>query len=294
MTSKQPKPKHQEIWEKHLNEYITWMKSHNGELPRNNTSNSYETALHSWMNNNKTRYRKGILEQCRIDRLAPIFDIITGERTNSSIRKEQLLLNNFGTKAGDSLIDKGLSDTEIRRLNNYNIYSVSDIIKTLRELYRISTQYRETHEISNEDREQARNIEYALNIGYSSKDLYTYTLLHEVFKRVAPDIRKGDILLLRSINGYDIDELLFTKNIVYAGISDRIDAALEGLCPREEKILKFRFYGDETGRIMTLSEIGKRFGICGSRVREIQNKALRKLRHPSRYYKIAGIKVKRK
>ena len=53
------------------------------------------------------------------------------------------------------------------------------------------------------------------------------------------------------------------------------------LTPREAKVLKLRF-GLEDGRSRTLEEVGKEFMVTRERIRQIEAKALRKLRHPSR------------
>ena len=54
---------------------------------------------------------------------------------------------------------------------------------------------------------------------------------------------------------------------------------LSTLTPREEKVLKLRF-GIEDGRTRTLEEVGKEFNVTRERIRQIEAKALRKLRHP--------------
>jgi RNA polymerase primary sigma factor len=56
---------------------------------------------------------------------------------------------------------------------------------------------------------------------------------------------------------------------------------LETLSPRERKVLKLRF-GLDDGRPRTLEEVGREFGVTRERIRQIEAKALRKLRHPSR------------
>ena len=57
------------------------------------------------------------------------------------------------------------------------------------------------------------------------------------------------------------------------------------LTPREAKVLKLRF-GLEDGRSRTLEEVGKEFMVTRERIRQIEAKALRKLRHPSRSKKL--------
>jgi RNA polymerase primary sigma factor len=57
------------------------------------------------------------------------------------------------------------------------------------------------------------------------------------------------------------------------------------LTPREEKVIKMRF-GLEDGSKHTLEEIGQSFAVTRERIRQIEGKALRKLRHPSRLRKL--------
>ena len=56
---------------------------------------------------------------------------------------------------------------------------------------------------------------------------------------------------------------------------------MQTLTPREAKVLKLRF-GLQDGRMRTLEEVGKEFDVTRERIRQIEAKALRKLRHPSR------------
>lgn len=60
---------------------------------------------------------------------------------------------------------------------------------------------------------------------------------------------------------------------------------LSSLTPREQEVLVLR-YGLEDGRTRTLEEVGRRFGVTRERIRQIEAKALRKLRHPSRNKKL--------
>jgi RNA polymerase primary sigma factor len=59
------------------------------------------------------------------------------------------------------------------------------------------------------------------------------------------------------------------------------DEALSTLTPREEKIIRMRFGLDGSGREHTLEEISRRFGVTRERIRQIESKALKKLRHPA-------------
>ena len=60
---------------------------------------------------------------------------------------------------------------------------------------------------------------------------------------------------------------------------------LDTLTEREQKVLKLRF-GLEDGRARTLEEVGKEFDVTRERIRQIEAKSLRKLRHPSRSKKL--------
>ena len=64
-------------------------------------------------------------------------------------------------------------------------------------------------------------------------------------------------------------------------LKEQLVDVLSTLTPREEKVLKLRF-GIEDGRSRTLEEVGKEFNVTRERIRQIEAKALRKLRHPSR------------
>ncbi|MDR1795354.1 MAG: RNA polymerase sigma factor RpoD [Erysipelotrichaceae bacterium] len=64
-------------------------------------------------------------------------------------------------------------------------------------------------------------------------------------------------------------------------LKDEINYTLEGLTEREEKVLRLRF-GLYDGKTRTLEEVGKEFNVTRERIRQIEAKALRKLRHPSR------------
>ncbi|MFO7820412.1 MAG: RNA polymerase sigma factor RpoD [Halanaerobacter sp.] len=68
-------------------------------------------------------------------------------------------------------------------------------------------------------------------------------------------------------------------------LQDQLDDVLDSLTDREKRVLELRF-GVEDGRSRTLEEVGKEFGVTRERIRQIEAKALRKLRHPSRSKKL--------
>ncbi|MBO5926162.1 MAG: RNA polymerase sigma factor RpoD [Clostridia bacterium] len=68
-------------------------------------------------------------------------------------------------------------------------------------------------------------------------------------------------------------------------LKQQLISILDSLTPREEKVLRLR-YGIDDGKSRTLEEVGKEFNVTRERIRQIEAKALRKLRHPSRSKKL--------
>ncbi len=79
----------------------------------------------------------------------------------------------------------------------------------------------------------------------------------------------------------DHDALAPAEAASFTMLKEQLDGVLETLTPRERKVLKLRF-GLDDGRPRTLEEVGREFGVTRERIRQIEAKALRKLRHPSR------------
>lgn len=76
-----------------------------------------------------------------------------------------------------------------------------------------------------------------------------------------------------------------TDQATQALLKDHIREVLSTLSPREAKVLEYRF-GLEDGKQRTLEEVGKEFGVTRERIRQIEAKAIRKLRHPTRAKKL--------
>ena len=70
----------------------------------------------------------------------------------------------------------------------------------------------------------------------------------------------------------------YTTRIV---LREQLDEVLDTLTDREENVLRLRF-GLDDGKMRTLEDVGKVFNVTRERIRQIEAKALRKLRHPSR------------
>jgi len=70
----------------------------------------------------------------------------------------------------------------------------------------------------------------------------------------------------------------YTTRVV---LREQLDEVLDTLTDREENVLRLRF-GLDDGKMRTLEDVGKVFNVTRERIRQIEAKALRKLRHPSR------------
>jgi len=79
----------------------------------------------------------------------------------------------------------------------------------------------------------------------------------------------------------DQDALAPSDAAAYELLKEQLEEVLDTLTEREEHVLRLRF-GLDDGRTRTLEEVGQVFGVTRERIRQIEAKALRKLRHPSR------------
>lgn len=88
------------------------------------------------------------------------------------------------------------------------------------------------------------------------------------------DSKLGDLLP-------DVDAATPAMAVTHGLLRDDIIEVMAGLSPRERDVLRLRF-GLDDGRQRTLEEVGQLFGVTRERIRQIEAKALRKLRHPNR------------
>jgi RNA polymerase primary sigma factor len=75
------------------------------------------------------------------------------------------------------------------------------------------------------------------------------------------------------------------EQVINLNLHEQTAEVLKSLSPREEKIIRLRF-GLEDGSEHTLEEVGQSFAVTRERIRQIEAKALRKLRHPSRSFRL--------
>ncbi|MCI0543906.1 MAG: sigma-70 family RNA polymerase sigma factor, partial [Actinobacteria bacterium] len=85
----------------------------------------------------------------------------------------------------------------------------------------------------------------------------------------------------------DVDSVRPAEMASFTSLQDQLAEALEGLNPREREVLIMRF-GLADGRMRTLEEVGAHFNVTRERVRQLETKALAKLRHPDKSGKLEG------
>jgi RNA polymerase primary sigma factor len=73
-----------------------------------------------------------------------------------------------------------------------------------------------------------------------------------------------------------------SERVIALNLREITGDLLQTLSPREETVLRMRFGLDQEGQERTLEEVGQNFNVTRERIRQIEAKALRKLRHPSR------------
>jgi RNA polymerase primary sigma factor len=85
----------------------------------------------------------------------------------------------------------------------------------------------------------------------------------------------------------DLDSDAPADAAAFASLQDQLARALEGLNDREREVLIMRF-GLKDGRMRTLEEVGSHFKVTRERIRQLETKALAKLRHPDKSHRLEG------
>ena len=124
------------------------------------------------------------------------------------------------------------------------------------------------------------NEELAESLGMSLERLeYIYQVSQDVVSLDSNIDNEEETFLVDVIPDITaVNPVIYLENLEYR---NKIDKMLKTLTPREERIIKLR-YGLEDNTIHTLEDIAKEFGITRERVRQLEVKAIRRLRHPSR------------
>lgn len=201
-----------------------------------------------------------------------IYRIIIREAYKEDGETKQNIIANEQLAMMPDIEDQILS--ELRR--EAKPYEIADILGvSLNKVIELQTLRKLREKESLEQIDDVKKDEETIISGLSDSDTIT-KLDGEVFIRDGVYIDEEDTLP----EGFRMKDRIQDK-ITTRMLSQELKNILSTLTEREEEILLLRF-GFADGSTKTLEEIGKRFGLSGDRIRQIENKAIRKLRHPSR------------
>jgi RNA polymerase primary sigma factor len=148
------------------------------------------------------------------------------------------------------------------------------MVEIITRLYKVTRRLAQEHareptieEISEQMEMPPEKVEEILKISHEPISLETPIGEEE-------DVHLGDFIEDRKI-------MSPVDTASYELLKDQIGDVLETLTPREQRIIRLRF-GLDDGRSRTLEEVGREFKVTRERIRQIEAKALRKLRHPTR------------
>jgi RNA polymerase primary sigma factor len=212
--------------------------------------NKFSTYATFWIRQSITR---AIADQARIIRL-PVHIV---ETINKIVLTSKKLLNEKGR---EPTINEIAKETEIPE------FKIKDIIKIAQAPISLDDRY-----------ELMRFIK-------SNKERF------RIFKRDKLSLIEGyyeDYTLIEFIEGYQkySKTLLPIEYVSYLMLVEKINNTLKTLTTREKNIIELRF-GFDDAQPKTLDEIGRKYDLSRERIRQIEAKALRKLRHPSRSRKL--------
>jgi RNA polymerase primary sigma factor len=212
--------------------------------------NKFSTYATFWIRQSITR---AIADQARIIRL-PVHIV---ETINKIVLTSKKLLNEKGREP---------TITEIAKETEIPEFKIKDIIKIAQAPISLDDRY-----------ELMRFIK-------SNKERF------RIFKRDKLSLIEGyyeDYTLIEFIEGYQkySKTLLPIEYVSYLMLVEKINNTLKTLTTREKNIIELRF-GFDDAQPKTLDEIGRKYDLSRERIRQIEAKALRKLRHPSRSRKL--------
>lgn len=121
----------------------------------------------------------------------------------------------------------------------------------------------------------------------SPEDLFTHDQMMaelETNKRTLK-VNEAQVKFMLS---HEPEQVLLEDMVAKDQLDTALAAMVEELTPREAKVIKMRF-GLEGTEPMTLNEVAKKFDVCGQRIRQIEMKALRKMRHPKRHKEVRDL-----
>ena len=157
------------------------------------------------------------------------------------------------------------------RIPVHMVETINKVLRTSHSMVQTLGREPTTQEIADELHMDIQKVEEILKIAQEPVSLETPIGEEE-------DSHLGDFI-------QDDDASQPAEEASYTLLREQLEEVLKTLTPREEEVLRMRF-GLVDGKPHTLEEVGKKFDVTRERIRQIESKALRKLRHPSRSKKL--------
>jgi len=152
------------------------------------------------------------------------------------------------------------------------------MVETLNKINKISRQY-----IQEKGREPSYE-ELATELNLDEKKIRNIIKISKEPVSLETPVGDGDDTFIKDFIE-DQSNVIPSENVVVDDLKEKVREVLKTLTPREEKVLKMRF-GIDVASEHTLEEVGKDFSVTRERIRQIEVKALKKLRHPQRLNKL--------